>query len=95
MDVLLRLKTGESAVNTGKTRNLPASTVCTIRASRARSGAVEKTEQVLAVRKEDLNHLNSHVILMVIQRQAKYSFNDLISMVGEGSVNEEFKASGG
>jgi hypothetical protein len=44
---------------------------------------------------EDLNHHNSHVILMVIQRKAKFSFDDLTAMEGEGSGNEEFNASRG
>jgi hypothetical protein len=42
---------------------------------------------------ENLNHRNSHVILMIILRQAKFSFDDLTAMEDEGSVNEEFNAS--
>lgn len=44
---------------------------------------------------EDLNHRNSHVILVVIQRQEKFSFDFLTGMEGEVSVNEEFNASRG
>lgn len=91
------LKQAKSSVNTGKTPNLPACTVCAILASATitcytRSGATEK-EKVLEKWIEDVNHRNSHVIMMVIQRQAKFSFDYLMAMEGKVSVNEEFNAS--